>query len=55
MTKEEKIKENLAKDKQPIEKTEPNYLEDLQRLGAEFDNFRKRTNQEKIDLLLLDN
>ncbi|MCH7850262.1 MAG: nucleotide exchange factor GrpE [Nanoarchaeota archaeon] len=47
MTNKKNIEENSSKDKQPIEKEEPNYLEDLQRLQAEFDNFRKRTESEK--------
>ncbi len=43
MTKEKQNKQNKEKDS--------NYLEQLQRLQAEFDNFRKRTEKEKYELL----
>lgn len=34
-----------------VEENKPNYLEDLQRLQAEFENFIKRSELEKQDLL----
>ena len=43
------IDESLEKEEQ-LEK-EPNYLEDLQRLQAEFQNFQTRTEKEKSDLI----
>lgn len=43
-TKEEKIEKD-GKEK------EKNYLEHLQRIQADFDNFRKRTERERLDIL----
>lgn len=42
----------MAKEKEKQqEESEENYLEQLQRLQAEFENFRKRTEKEKYEIL----
>ena len=42
----------MAKEKEEEEEeSEENYLEQLQRLQAEFENFRKRTEKEKYEIL----
>lgn len=48
---EEKAQEGLKTEKAPIESRELEYLERLQRLQAEFENFRKRTEKEKTENL----
>lgn len=47
-THEEKLMEQLAQANQTIEEQSDKYL----RLSAEFDNYRKRTNKEKAELIL---
>ena len=47
-TYEEKLMEQLAQANQTIEEQSDKYL----RLSAEFDNYRKRTNKEKAELIL---
>lgn len=49
--KEETIQDSSDEPNNESAEGNNNYLEDLQRLQAEFINFRKRTNQEKSELI----
>ncbi len=47
LSNEEKLQQNLKEAESKIEKLQDKYL----RLSAEFDNFRKRTNKEKAEII----
>ncbi len=48
---EEKIIEDLRKEVEEKEKTKEEYLEYLKRLQADFDNFRKRVDRERKEII----
>ena len=48
---EERSPEVVAEDVEPEPESQPDYLDDLRRLQAEFENFRKRTVKQQTDLL----
>ena len=46
-----KLKEDLKEEQKDIKEDAKEYLETLQKLQAEFENYRKRTEKEKLDII----